>query len=93
MITDNQVEAVHIDMWGKAVIKHGAVEVVPENEAQHISDYVRGMYVIQVWQKNGSVGSVLKFMKSYSLPDEIVSRLAHKYCGIKLTELITSVEA
>ena len=93
MITDSQVEAVHIDMWGQAVTKHGAVEVVPENEAQYISDYTRGMYVIQVWQKNESVGSVLKFMKSYSLPDEIVSRLAHKYCGVKPTDSIISKEA
>ena len=93
MITDSQVETVHIDMWEQAIQKHGTAEAVPEHESQYISDYTRGMYVIQIWQKNGHVGSALKFMKSYSLPDEMVSRLAHKYCGIKPNKPLMSVEA
>jgi uncharacterized protein YxeA len=83
MITDSQVEQVHKDMWAEVIEQYGTASSVPDNESQRISDHVRGMYVLQVWQQNGSVGSGLKFMRSYSLPEEVMLQLAEKYCGVE----------
>lgn len=86
MITDDLIEKTHKGMWADAITVHGDARKVPENLAQEISDYVRGMYVLQTWRKNGSLGSALKFMNSYSLSQETIVKLAEKYCGIESIE-------
>ena len=83
MITDSQVEQMHKDMWAEAIEQYGIASSVPDSESQRISDHARGMYVLQVWQQNGSVGSGLKFMRSYSLPEEVMIQLAEKHCGVE----------
>lgn len=83
MITDNQVENTHTSMWAQAIELHGLASAVPYDESQRISDHIRGMYVLQVWQQNGGSGSGLKFMRSYSIPEDIMISLAEQYCGVE----------
>ena len=86
MITDDLIEKTHRSMWADAITVHGDACKVPDDLIQEISDYIRGMYVLQTWRKNGSLGSALKFMNSYSLPQEAIIKLAEKYCGIESVE-------
>lgn len=86
MIADDLIEKTHRNMWADAITMHGDACKVPNDLIQEISDYVRGMYVLQTWRKNGSLGSALKFMRSYSLPEETIFQLAEKYCGVESVE-------
>lgn len=88
MLKDNLIEDTHRDMWQAEITKYGSASLVPEETVQYMSDHIRAMYVIQLWQKEGANGSAVKFMKSYSLPEITMAEIAERYCGIESADEI-----
>ena len=88
MLTDNLIEDIHKSMWDTEITKYGSASLVPEETTQYISDHIRAMYVVQIWQREGANGSAVKFMNSYSLPEAVMAEIAEEYCGIESPEEI-----
>lgn len=85
-ISDSAILEVHNDLWEKAEKEHKLAIRVPGHQAQEISDFIRGLYVLQIWKKDGQKGSAIKFMLSYSIPESTVAKIAEEYLGIEVDE-------
>ena len=72
-LTDAQIEARHRALWGEAIEKHGSANLVPKHVANDISEEIRGLYVLSLWDGNGSPHSLLR---SYAVLPDVIARLA-----------------
>lgn len=90
-ITDDYIEQYQAELWDNAIKKHGTSFRVPRDEQQNISDLIRGLYTLQVWQARGSQGNPVRFMGEYSLPEPVIETLVGSYVGKE--KLAEAVEA
>lgn len=89
-LTEDMIDTHHHLLWNKATEQFGTQFRVPMDEQYRISELVRGLSVLQIWQKEGAVGSPVRFLKRYDLPQRAVDALAQEYLeyfGIKEEEL------
>lgn len=49
------------------------------SEMTQIQETVRGLYVLEMWERNGRSGSPLAMLKHYSVMDSVVATLTEKY--------------
>lgn len=80
-ITDDAVNAVHVEMWAAASKKHGGTLKVPRDEVTRIGEFTRGLYVLQSWQNTPSAGNPIRFLRSYGVMENIVTELVEQYLG------------
>lgn len=85
-VSDSVVNRVHEQMWEDAQNVYKKPTLVPSHVSQNISDYTRALYVLQVWQKEGSKGSPIRYMASYSIPEAVIADVANEYCGVAVDE-------
>jgi hypothetical protein len=85
-ISDSVVNRLHEELWEKAEKTYKKPNLVPRDVAQNISDHTRALYVLQVWQKEGSKGSPIRYMASYSIPEDVIAEVANEYCGVVVEE-------
>ena len=85
-ISDSAILEAHNELWAEAEKEHKLAIRVPSHQAQEISDFIRGLYVLQIWKKDGQKGSAIKFLLSYSIPESTVAKIADQYLGIDVDE-------
>lgn len=84
-LTDNLIDAEHDRLWSEAIKKHGSEFAVPKDESFRIGEILRGMFVVQLWQKENPDGkNPLGFLNTYSVSEE-ASRHIISLLGISNT--------
>lgn len=82
-VNDTRINQFHAEMWAAAEAEHGDMFKVPANVAADISEKVRALYVVQVWQKQTNAGSALKFLRSYSVAEDAIKYVAENFLDKK----------
>ncbi len=85
-ITETTIKDIHRKMWDKAIEEHGDKFSVPSQVSQSISDHMRALWVLGVWNRDGAKGSPVRTMLSYSLPESVIADVSSEYCGIDVDE-------
>lgn len=85
-ISESTITNIHTSRWADAIDEFGDKFSVPREVSQRISDHTRALHVLQVWSREGSKGSPIRFMFSYSLPDAVIAEVSNEYCGIQVDE-------
>ncbi len=80
-INDQLVERVNADLWDEASKKHGSKYSVPRDEVQYMGEVIRGLHVLQVWQREGQSKAPESFLRSYSVQESVIPELLQKYLG------------
>lgn len=88
-ITDAVIDEKNQQLWQHAAAKYGTKHKVPRDEQGRMGELIRGLYVMQVWQNTPSAGNVVRFMKEYSISEQVVKYLVSEYLGEK--QLIAAV--
>jgi hypothetical protein len=70
--SDVQIDLVHSRLWGEAKERFGSVSAVPRDVVWSISEYVRGLYVLQVFERDGGSGSAVSWLRSYGVSEGCV---------------------
>jgi len=86
-LNEETVEQYHASLWSAAEKEYGSMSKVAEEEIWRISELVRGLHVLHIWQQQGSVGSAVRFLRRYDLPQRAIDVLALDYIGIEVEEL------
>lgn len=71
-LSDVEIDRVHSRLWGEAKERFGSVSAVPKDVVWSISEYVRGLYVLQVFGRSGGSGSAVSWLRSYGVSDGCV---------------------
>ena len=82
-MTDEFIDSVNAELWKEGVDKYGQTTAVPKEMSQRIGETIRALYVLQVWQKEGSSGSPMSFLSFYSVWTDVAHEVVAKYCGEK----------
>jgi len=69
-ITSEVIDIHHEQLWGEAEKKYKNLFAVPKEEVTRINEILRGMYVVQIWQRDGGSGSPISALRSYSVSEE-----------------------
>lgn len=80
-ITDEAIEQKNAELWRDAAAKHGTAFRVPRDEQARMGELIRGLYVMQVWQRTPSAGNVVRFMRDYSISNQVIEYLVTEYLG------------
>lgn len=86
----------HHSLWEKAKTEFGTVFKVPSEETYRISELVRGLHVLHLWQESGGGGSAVRFLKRYDLPQRAIDTLVVdylEYFGVESEEEIEKAKA
>lgn len=82
-ITDEFIDSVNAELWQEGVDKYGTKFAVPKDVVSYYSEVIRALYVLQGWQKYGSLGSPLAEMRGHSVVEAVAEEVVAKYCGEK----------
>lgn len=82
-ITDEFVDSVNAELWQEGVDKYGSKFSLPKDVERDINETVRALYVLQVWQKNGSSGNPLSQLRTYSVSEDVAHTVVSQYLGDK----------
>lgn len=74
-LSDDVIDGIHRRLWAEASERFGSKFKVPDDVVWSISEYVRGLSVLQTFRRNGGVGSVVSFLRSYGISDGCVESL------------------
>lgn len=80
-ITASLIDKVSDTMWEEALSKHGDYTAIPPSDHYAISETLRALYVLQIWEREGSQGNPGKFLRTYAVNDSMVDGLVAKYVG------------
>jgi hypothetical protein len=86
-ITDELINSNHKELWGEAISEYGDSFKVPNEVSSRISETLRAMYTLQVWQRMGSSGNPAKFLSSYSVHPEVLIEVVRGYCDIEIESM------
>lgn len=70
--------------------KTDAERVLHKQEMTHIQETIRGLYVLEMWERNGRSGSPLAMLKHYSVMDSVISHFAEAYIPKNVSKLDNS---
>lgn len=78
-LTEEMIEREHARLWSELETKYGSAFSVPSDEMAKVSEILRGMYVIQLWQREATAGrSPRGFLSTYSISEETTKYLIAK---------------
>lgn len=80
-ITDEVIDNKNAELWTAAADKYGTKFRVPRDEQSRMGELIRGLYVMQVWQQTPSAGNVVRFMRDYSISNQVIEYLVTEYLG------------
>jgi len=92
LVTDDIVNDTHTELWDEAISIYGDQFKVPYDQLSRINETLRGLYVLQKWQKEGSSGSPAKFLASYSVYHDILIDIVGEYCGLEVEDVSDAVK-
>lgn len=88
-ITDDLIHKVSESMWEEALGRHGSHTAIPMSETFVISETLRALYVLQIWQRDGAQGNPAKFLRTYAVTDSMVDGIVAQYVGKAVEEAPT----
>ena len=76
VLSDDFINDVNSRLWGEAASEFGSVFSVPSDKSWRISEYVRGLYVLQVFleSKGGSMDNAVQELKALSVSDTTIEK-------------------
>ncbi len=79
VITDAVISACHEELWGEAEKKYKSLFAVPKEDVTRINEILRGMYVVQIWQRDNMGGATpINTLRSYSISEEAAEYIIKK---------------
>jgi len=78
-LNEEMITNYHHSLWEKAKTEFGTVFKVPSEETYRISELVRGLHVLHLWQESGGGGNAVRFLKRYDLPQRAIDTLVVDY--------------
>jgi hypothetical protein len=82
-ITDEFVDSVNAELWQEGVDKYGSKFSLPKDLEKEINETIRALYVLQIWQRNGSSGNPLSQLSAYSVSENVAQNVVAQYLGDK----------
>ena len=86
LISDSFANSIHERLWADAESQYGQATSVPKEVVADINERVRSAYVLMLWKKEGSSGSPAKFLRSYSISEQVIADMVTSYCGLEVSE-------
>jgi hypothetical protein len=86
LISEALAKSVHAELWEKAEKEYGQATSVPKEVVADIGERVRSAYVLAIWNRDGATGNPAKFLRSYSVSENVIADMVSSYCGIEVTE-------
>lgn len=86
VFNESMVKHLSESLWEQALDKHGSYTNTPASEAASIGEMIRAIYVLQVWQREGSQGSPVKALRNYAVTDSTINRIVEEYFDGELQE-------
>ena len=81
-ITESIIFETNESLWAAAAKKHGSLLRVSREDSAQIGDMIRGLYVLQMWQKRGGqAGNPVRFLQEYSIGESTINELIATYLG------------
>ncbi len=81
MITIERIEDAEKAMWIESKKKYGSAHMVPKEDVNRISEIVRGLWILFIWQREGMSRSAYQFLQSYSVSESISRSLVEVWIG------------
>lgn len=82
-ITDTLIEETNSNLWVQVKSKLGSEDKASIDDTIYIGEICRGLYVLQIWQREGQPRSPESFLRSYSIQDSVIPELLEKYLGVQ----------
>jgi len=82
MMSDVEIDIRHREMWDQAIAEHGAANLVPQAQAQKISDEIRARYCVAYWNRGINLVSHLRQMM---VSEDLIVRLVEE-SGIEVSK-------
>lgn len=70
----------------KVADNYGAFINVPKDELFLISEYERGMYVLDIWKTEGEKGNPVRFLRHYGVTESVLLDVVSTWCDMNITE-------
>jgi dTDP-4-dehydrorhamnose 3,5-epimerase-like enzyme len=80
-LTDEFIDGIHKEMWKEMEKEFGTMYRIPKEQASNASELIRGLHVLQLWQREGGSKNVLSYLNSYSVLPHIADHIIQTYCG------------
>lgn len=90
LITDELIKEVHKENWAVLTKKYKTETAVPFSEVSYVSEIMRGMYVLQIWQREGGQRLPQSYLNTYSVQAEVSKYLLSTFIG--LTDVQVEIE-
>ena len=76
-LSDGFIDGVNSRLWAEASAEFGSSFAVPSDRVWRIGEYVRGLYVLQVFveRKGGSLASGVSELRALSVSDSTIDSL------------------
>ena len=91
-ITDEVVNSAHAELWEEALSLYGDKFKVPHDQLSRINETLRGLYVLQKWQNEGSSGNPAKFLATYSIYQDVLLELVRDYLRMDIEDVSDAVK-
>lgn len=80
-LSDEFIDDQHKSLWAEMTKKHGSVYRIPKEEQSYAGEVLRGLHVLQIWQREGQSRTALSFLASYSVMPQVAEELVATYIG------------
>jgi hypothetical protein len=84
LINNDTIKTTHKKLWEDAKEEYGEAFKVPQDVVFKINETIRALYVLQVWQRDGSSGNPAKFLNTYSVHPDILIEVVRGFCSIDI---------
>lgn len=84
LITQEIIKTTHKKLWDAAREEYGNSFKVPHESIFKINETIRALNVLLIWQREGSSGSPVKFLNTYSVHSEIMIEVTRDFCAINI---------
>jgi len=85
-ITEDYIDKLHRSMWKDAEKKYGSMYQIPKDDEYFMSELIRGLYVIQYWQKRGSQGNPMTALQHGSVNQAISETIILDHLRTQIVE-------
>lgn len=80
-MTDERINGIWDEMWDELEDKHGSPFAVPVDERNAVSERLRALNVLQLWQRESQTTSLVAFLNAYSITEDAQSWLIDNHAS------------
>lgn len=86
-LTDDFIDGIHTETWKEMEKEFGTMYRIPKEHVSNANELIRGLYVLQLWQREGQSKNVLSFLNSYSVLPHVAEKIIQDYCGVQVQKV------